>query len=236
MLIKFTSAGFALLLCLGISSQGAVITDTVTFGSRSSGAPAFTLALDKFDPSLGTLTSVTLVLEATTCGTTFIFDNESSGSGTVTLQIGSTVTATTLLGISTTVEAKPMLTGTGTVKKDSSRDGQGDFLGKDSFKISGGASASNSTTEIETGILSQFNAGAPGETFLVSIANSLFKDASTAGLCGPTSACAGSFAGRFTVAYSYTHLLVPIPEAGTAFWGLCFGLFAASRRPRARRA
>ena len=72
-----------------------------------------------------------------------------------------------------------------------------------------------------------------GNTFLVTIANSLFSTATTSGLFGPTSANAGSFYGKVTVAYNY--LLVPVPEAGTAFWGMCLGVFAATRRTRTRR-
>ena len=233
MLTKLTSAGFALLILLGASSPGAVVTDFATFGSQDIGIPSFTLELDKFNPALGALTSVTLTLEATSYCNCFGFDNESSSSGSVTLEIGALVTAKTAFSLATTIEAKATRTESGSVKKDQKNDGNGDFEGNDSFWVSGGGSGASSTIETAPSVIAQYLAGPSSNTFLVTIANSLFSKATTSGLFGPTSANAGSFYGKVTVAYSY--LLVPVPEAGTAFWGMCLGVFAATRRMRTRR-
>lgn len=232
MIKKFTTLGFAAFAFLAATSHGAIILDSETFGPLPPGTPAFTVALDKFNPALGTLQSVTLVLDVRTAGSSFTFDNETASSGSVTLTFAVTGSATTggpsVLSVNTTVSK----TGSGTVAADEAADGSGDFAGPDSFSLSGVGKANNFTTQTAPAFLSQYTATVPGETFLVSIANSNMT--STSAMFGNTSIVGGTFSGAVTVGYTY--LLVPVPEAGTALWGACVAALSAFRRSRVRRA
>lgn len=220
-------------LCTG-SADSALVTDSVVFGPSPVGVADIIFALELFDPSLGVLTGVKLTLEGATCGNTLCFDNEARDSGAVDLAIGTSIAASISLAGGPVLEVAPVYRGSGWVQKDRRKDGAGDFTGSDSFRISGGGSASAST-EISTPFgLAAFTAQANGQTFLVTIANSLFSEASTCGIFGPTSVCAGSFSGVLKVAYSY--LIVPVPEGNAAYWGAGVALIVGLRRSRPRRA
>ena len=225
-------AAFAALVLFGVAAHGAIVTDSATFGPLPPGVPSFTVSLDKFDPTLGTLQSVTLVLDLRTAGSSFTFDNETASPGPVTLTFAVTSSATTggpaVLSVNTTVSKS----GSGMVAADELGDGSGDFAGPDSFTLSGVGMANNFTTQSGPGFLTQYTATVPGETFLVTIGNSNMT--TTAAMFGNTSIAGGTFAGAVTVGYTY--LLVPIPEAGTALWGACLAVASAFRRTRVRRA
>ncbi len=232
--MKLLPLALAMLLLLRPSSEGALVTDTATFGPLAVGTPSFTVALDKFDPSRGTLTSVKLTLEGVTCGNSLIFDNEACDAGNVYLEIGTSISASTGLSLVPVLAVNPAYQGSGWVKQDKKGDGAGDFAGSDSFRISGGGSASTFAELTTPSALAQFVAQSSGETFLVTIANSLFNHVSTCGLFGPTSASGGTISGTVKVAYSYYNL-APIPEAGTGLWGAGLAIAISLRRSRARR-
>ncbi len=230
---KFTTIGFAAIALLGVAAQGAIVTekgDSDTFGPLPPGVPSFTLSLDKFDPSKGTLISVSLVLDLRVVGSSLTFDNETASSGPVTLNFSVGATATTggpsVLSVGTVVAKSGM----GMVTADN--DGAADFLGSDSFSISGAGIANNFTTQTAPAFLTQYTATVPGETFLVTVSNT--NSTGTTAMFGPTSIVNGTFAGAVTV--SYTYMLAAVPEAASALWGAALGLFAISRRVRSRRA
>lgn len=230
MIKRITALGFASFAMWAATAQGAIITDSATFGPQAPGTPSFTVALDKFNPALGTLLSVTLVLDLRTAGSTFTFDNETAAPGPVTLTFAVGASATSGGPAVLSLNTQVLKTGTGSVLGDDLGDGSGDFTGPDSFSISGAGTAQSFTTQSAAAFLSQYTAAVPGETFLVTVSN--FNSTSTSAVFGPTSVVGGTFAGAVTVGYNY--LLAAVPEAATAFWGGLVGLFALTRRVRTR--
>jgi hypothetical protein len=231
MFFKTTLSAFAAGSLLAVAAQGAIVTETASFGPVAIGTPSFTLPIQKFDPALGNLVSVNFALSTTTTGNSLTFDNESGVSGTVNLQIGANVTAKTGVSLITTVTAQPLKSGSGGVAADN--DGAADFLGTDSFTISGGGSASNAVLNTTSNYLTQFTQQGFPHTYLVTISNSPLTSVSTSGIVGPTSAASGTFSG--TVNVTYTYALAPVPEAGGLFWGLSLCGIVAVLRPRVRR-
>lgn len=219
------------ILLLALASTGvssaATISYEVNFGSSAIGTPQFSVNLPKFDPTiLGyTLTEVTIRLDSSTSSNILLFDNEAASPGSVTLNVGTTVTATAPL--ITAVVATPVQTGTGTVAADN--DGAADYTGTDSFSVAGGSgSAFDTKTSTSGATLAVFTAGAPGETFATTIDNSIFTGTSTSGIFGPTLPTAGNFDGKVTVTYTYT-----VPETSSALLG-GLGMLALLRRRRSR--
>ena len=232
MISKLSALAGAALAFFGVAAQGAIVTDSYaqTFGSTPVGTPSFSVTLPKFDPSLGTLLSVALTLDTTTAGGSLSFDNEAFVGGTVELEFKISITASAGAGPVLSVSTNPIVSGSSSVTGDG--EGIPDFAGGDSFTISGGGTNSAVTSQTLPSFLLQFTGA--GQTFLATVANTINTTSTTAGMFGPTLPNGGTFFGKVTVAYTY--LLVPVPEAGTAFWGVCLAAIAAFRRPRARRA
>lgn len=224
--IVLTAAALGLTTLAG---RAAVVNEVATFGPLPIGSPSFTLPLNKFDPALGTLTSVKFTIDITTSGGSLAFDNEAGSPGSVTLGIGANVTATTGVSLITTATATASTTGSASILADN--DGAADFAGTDSFTLAGGV-ATDSAFQLNTtaNYLAQFTQSAPNHFFLNTISNSIFTNTSTSNVFGPTSAAGGMFSGKLTVAYTYNAL--PIPEAGTALFGIGLAFVAGFRRVR----
>lgn len=224
----------AAVIALGMtgSLQAAITTESSTFTNVPIASPAFLITLNKFNPALGTLTSVEFKLEVTTSGSSLSFDNEATVAGTVTLNLGAQVKATTGSPLTTVAMVNPATSGTGSVTADD--DGLSDFAGLDSFGISSGVlSDSDSVLRTTAPYLAQFTAAGMDTTFDTSITNTRSDSYSTSGIFGNTSSQGGIFSGKLSVIYTYDPL--PIPEGSSALFGACLGGMAGVRRLRLRK-
>lgn len=210
-----------LLLSLGFCSlaHAATVTYSQNFGPLSIGSPSFIVSVPQFDPSLGTLTNVTLTLDGQTAGSTLVFDNEANVGGSVGLQVGTTITATS--SFLSALVATPAQSTSGFVGPDD--DGTPDYLGADSLTLAGG---SGSDTDFNSSNVPAVLALVSGlGTINVDITNSIFTNVSTAGIFGPTDVTPGTFSGTVSVTYDY------VPEPSTALLG-GLGLLGLLRRRR----
>jgi len=205
------------------STHAAVISFVDAYGPTSvpfAATPAATLSL--FDPALGTLTKVTLTLDASTSAGTISWDNEAGVESAVTLGIGAEVTAVGLAGI--TVVAVPLQTGSTMV--DADNDGAADFIGTDAFSVTGGSGTDSDMDMLTVGLGPYIGLG----TFDVIVSSSVETFVSTTGGFGPIDPVPGLTDGTVTVTYTYT----PVPEPSTMVLGAMalVGLVAVGRRRR----
>ncbi len=220
-------------LALGLLSTSLLCTSTAsattisfadTFGPVAvpfPSAPLVTLSL--FDPALGTLTKVTLTLDANTSGGSIAWDNEAPFETDVTLGIGAEVTAVGLAGI--TLVAVPLQIGSA-VGIAADNDGPADFVGTDSFSVVGGSGSDSDMAMLTMGFGAYVGLG----TFDVVVSAIVETFLSTTGGFGPIAPVPGSTDGTVTVTYEF----IPIPEPATVF--LVTSGFAALAVRRKRRA
>lgn len=201
------------ILSLMTTANAAIITASDTYGPIDIGSAAgwAGVSLPQFDSSLGTLTQVTLTLDANTFAGVIGWDNEATGESDVTLGIGGEVTIDafgTLVAI-----AIPVQTGSTTVTADT--DGSADYVGTDAFWVMGGSgSDSDANSSTEASVLALFTGTG---TFDVWLSSSLYTLVSTTGGYGPSTTTTGDTDGTITITYEY----IPIPEpATTALLGL----------------
>ncbi|MFW6124999.1 MAG: choice-of-anchor E domain-containing protein [Pirellulales bacterium] len=215
-------------LLLVVPAQAGVITFSDTFGPTAVPFPAAVGAtLSLFDPSNGTLTKVTLTLDADASGGSIAWDNEAPVSTDVTLGIGAEVTATGLAAL--TVVAVPLQTDSA-VGVDADNDGAADFIGTDAFSVTGGVgSDSDSAMLVGDDVLPYIGVG----TFDVTIGADVETFLSTTGGFGPIDPVPGNTEGTVTVTYEFTNA-VPEPSAVTLFVLGAVGLGAYCLRRRKR--
>jgi len=161
-----------------------------------------TIYLDKFDPTLGTLVSVTLTLDADASAGSITWDNEAANPSTVILGIGATVTATAPSSL--TLVAVPLQQGSGSVAADS--DGDADFIGGDAFSVTGGTGSDSDTDSPASPFTGYVGTG---EQFAVDITTLVKTYLETNGGYGPLDYDIGQTSGTVTVVYEY------IPEPMT---------------------
>ncbi len=197
---------FGLALTGAAVSQGAILEYSANYGPTSVPFASTTVAnLSLFDPGLGTLTKVTLNLEAETSAGTIAWDNEAQVGSDVTLGIGAEVTASAMTAL--TAVAIPLQTGDSTV--DADNDGAADYLGTDAFSLTGGSGTDDdmdmstlpATLALFTGL----------GTFPVDVSADVETFLSTSGGFGPIDPVPGLTEGTVKVIYEYT----PIPEPAT---------------------
>lgn len=205
-----------------LTSLSATHADTISFdapfGPSPVASPTTSISLPKFDPALGTLTMVELILDAETSAGSIGFDNEAGVGSDVTLGIGAEVTATAPSAL--TAVAVPLQTDDGTVDPDN--DGAADFIGSDAFEVVGGSGTDNdSDSSTAAPVLAAYTATFLGELFDTDIDSVAETFLSSTGGFGPIDPTPGVFEGTVEVIYTFT----PIPEPSTLVLAGC-GLLA----------
>lgn len=194
------------ILSLMTTANAALLTYSDTYGPTTIGSAAWWAgaSLPQFDPSLGTLTMVTLTLDSDTYAGIISWDNEASSLSSVTLGIGAQVTITAFgtLAVNTTV---PLQIDSLSVTADT--DAAPDYAGTDAFWVVGGlGSDSSSTNSTNAAVLALFTGVG---TFDVWLSTSLSTLVSTTGGWGPSTTTAGATDGTITVTYEYTSTPAP---------------------------
>lgn len=210
-----------LLASVSMASAAAVQHD-ITFGPTPTGNASYPLLLPQFDITLGTLNSVTLMLDVDTDSGSIAWDNEAGSPSDVTLGIGAEVTAT---GPATlVVVVMPLQTGSAIgIAADEVADGAGDFLGLDAFSVTGGSGNDSDNTTLFSGFGAYIGTG----TFSTTISSGVSTSLSTSGGWGPINPSPGQFDGTLSVIYDYT-----VPEPATMSLLAVGGLAALRRRRR----
>jgi hypothetical protein len=180
--------------------------------------------LPQFDPSLGTLLSVTLTLDASTFAGTIAWDNEASIPSDVTLGIGAEITATAMSTLTTV--ALPMQTGSAD-DIDADNDGAADFIGTDSFGVFGGIGSDSDSDS--TSVIAEMIPFIGIGTFPVMAESTVATYLTTDGGFGPIDPRPGLTEGTVTVEYEYA-----VPEPATMTLLAVGGLGVISRRRRRR--
>ena len=223
-----TIAALALVATLVSSSRAASIEFDDTYGPTAVPFPSTALVtLPKFDPILGTLTKVTLTLEAETSAGTIAWDNEADVPSDVTLGIGAEVTATAPSAL--TVVAVPLQVGSSTV--DADNDGAADFVGTDAFSVVGGTGSDSDSDMTTLAAALTFYTG-PG-SFDVDVGSVVSTFLSTTGGFGPIAPVPGVTEGVVTVLYEYDTI---VPEPSTILLATIGGLGLLIIYGRRRRA
>lgn len=204
-----TLAGALLLLAplgFGSAAYGVTISFSDAYGPAAVPFPAAALAtLSQFDPSLGTLTQVTLTLDADTSAGAIFWDNEALVPTDVTLGIGAEVTAVGLAGV--TAVAVPLQIGSA-LGIAADNDGAADFVGTDSFAVVGGTGSDSDMDMLVVGLAPYIGLG----TFDVEVSSVVETFLSTTGGFGPIDPVPGVTEGTVTVTYEFT----AVPEPTTA--------------------
>jgi len=213
--------------------HAATISFSDTFGPTAIAVPTITVPLSKFDPALGSLTKVTLTLDADTSAGSIAWDNEAGISTDLTLGIGASVTAAVPASPAVlTVVAVPLQLGSAT-GLDADNDGAADFIGTDAFAVTGGVGMDSdmgmTTAALDLAFFTETVSGS-GETFDTDVDSVVETFVSTTGGFGPIDAVPGVTSGTVTVTYEYT--VIPEPATGAL---ACVGLLAASLWLRRRR-
>ncbi len=248
------AAGIAALATSLSAAYGATITDSATFSGLAVGSPISFIALNKFNSGLGTLTQIQLLLETTTTNSALVFDNESftippftpgsigGPSSTITLALGTQITASTGVSLPTIVTANSTTTRTGPITNDTDLPGPGNptgapnFLGIDSLGLLPSTTVNSSASTVPplttASYLAQFTASPGATSYLVAI-SSLFSNpgsltSNPTGLAGAFNTASQNFSGKVTAIYTFT----PVPEASTILFGAALGLGFAFRRFR----
>ena len=162
---KFTLGLLSALLLCTTGANADTINFEGTYGPLAVPFPASPLAtLSLFDPALGTLTKVTLTLDANISVGMIAWDNEALVATDVTLGVGAVVTAVGLTGI--TMVAVPLFTGSASgIAADN--DAAADFVGTDSFSVVGGSASASDSAELTAGFGAYIGLG----TFAVTVAS-----------------------------------------------------------------
>jgi len=166
-----------------------------------------TVSLTQFDPSLGTLQSITLRLDATASVGSITWDNESDVLTDVTLSIGGEVTAVAPSAL--TLVAMPLQTGSAQdiPGDEASESPDPDFAGPDSFTVTGGTGTDDDTAVLTNSALFVPYVGLGN--FDVDISSIVKALTDAQGGSGQTDSTPGQTSGTVTVRYDY------VPEPAT---------------------
>ncbi len=217
-----TRTGLAVIVTLLVSASFASamsVSYNTPFGPTATPAVPFGVTLPQFNPALGTLLSVTLQLDANTFAGSIDWDNEAAIPTDVTLGIGAEVTATAPSALA--VIAVPLQLGSA-LGVAADNDGAADFIGTDSFSVSGGSGSDSDSNTLSSGFASYIGTG----TFSTTISSLVQNFLSTTGGFGPIQQTPGSVDGMVTVTYNY------VPEPATMSLLAVGGLAVLKRRRR----
>ncbi len=196
------------------SAQAATVSNSNTYPSTAVPFSTLLVPLNQFDPALGTLTKVTLELDANASAGIIDWDNEAAIPTDVTLGIGAEVTATAPLSLFTVVAVPLQLGSALGVAADN--DGAPDFVGTDSFSVVGG-SGSDIQSNFTTSSLGTFIGLG---TFDVTVDSLVENFLSTTGGFGPIQQTPGNSDGTVKVTYEYTPIPEPVSMSLLALGGL----------------
>ncbi len=206
MIRKLAGALLFVPLILATGVQADTIGYNDSWGAQAIPLGATPLAtLSLFNPALGTLTMVELELDADAFAGSIDWDNEATIPTDVTLGIGAQVTAVGLAGLS--VISIPLQLGTA-LGIAADNDGAPDYVGTDSFSVSGGVGNDVQSNSLAVGLGPYIGLGTFDTTVSAVVQNFL----STTGGFGPMNPSAGQTSGTVTVTYTYD----PVPEPNTA--------------------
>jgi len=208
----------AVVLGSAVGAQGAFYENSAVFPL---GLTDFTtsVTLDKFDPNLGDLISVSYTLEASVLGEVSV-DNESANPASVTLIVAGQVKLRD--GLATWLEVSSSTTEAATLGPDS--DDAPDFTGSDSQKLLATLTATDSETTTDLPTLNWFTATVLGETFSWDVDASGSSGVMGSGIRATIPPHQAS--GKVTVRYEYASqvrfdaVAQVIPEASTCVAGL----------------
>lgn len=187
------------LLSTGAFAQFSQTFDT-TFGPVGVNSSPFLVSLPQFDTSLGSLTSIDVVLSAQIGASTFAFDNEGV-AGNVTLSGGAELEASgpsSLVVVTTPTDSI-------TDPVDADNDGAADFVGTDSLELVYGMAMDSDVAMLMAGFTPYEGAGTVDFTITPTLLNSF----SASGAFGPIDATPGDVSGTLEITYNY------IPEPAT---------------------
>ncbi len=201
---------------------------TITYGPTSFGAfiagTAGSFNVPQFDPSLGTLTQIDLLVSGMSTGGTNSIENLGVTAGSADLSIGTNITVSgpssfvVLTTPATSVTGIPL----------AAFDGVLDFAGASGFTLAGGSSSDSDSNSLFSGFAPYLGLGNVGFNF--SSAGNTANNLTNVSPSSSTSTPA-TFGFDATVTYTYT----PVPEPSTmalAGIGLSGVLVTAYRRRR----
>ena len=217
---------------LAVQAQAATVSYSQVFSQQVPQPQLDVGDLPLFDATLGTLQSVELSLDATASGGSITWDNESSIITDINLGIGAEVAATTSIGSVFNVIVVPLQSGT---QDDVAADVDGvfdpvpDFVGADSFTVSGGVGSDTDSQSTSDPIdLAAFTGTGNFDVFVESLLETLVG---ASGGFGFTDTTPGQVDGTVTVTYTYdepNNPVIPVPAALPVGLGL-MGLIIARR-------
>jgi len=179
------------------SAFGAILTETfgpTTYGTFSAGSPGGNFTVPQFDPSLGTLISVSLSVTGDSFGGTNSYQNLSGNPGTATVTIGSDITVSGPAAL--VVLTQPNQTNSGLVTANVNP--VFTFTGSDAVSVTGTTSTDTQNALITSGLAPYI--GLSNVSFAYSSASNVASNGPTPDV---TAGTAATFDFAPTVVYTY---------------------------------
>jgi hypothetical protein len=207
----------AMLMASAVVTQAGTIVHTIPYGPLGIPSNSFVLVpqYNGADPLL----SIKLELISDAAGGSIEWDNEDPVTGTVTLKIGATITATGPSSV--TMITIPSQEGTTSVAADN--DGAPDYIGTDAFAVTSGTGHDEDSDTLTNTAL--FTPYVGTGNFQVDLSSAVFTSVETTGVSGVSRSTNGTTTGSIKVTYEY------IPEPATMAL-LSLGGLAMLRRRR----
>ena len=221
----------AIMSAVSLSVNAATISFTDTVALQNTNW-ADTLTVDKFDGTLGTLTSIQFTLEATVEGNAS-FENLDSASATISMDLSSQISLNRPSGGNLIVDITPVANQTETV---SAYDGTIDFAGTSGNAFLGlSETATDMASSSSVTDLALFTAAFMGETISLDVSALGMSTGSGAGnLVTQFATQAGA---ALEITYTFDANTNPVPEPTTyALFALGLGALGIHRRRKMRKA
>jgi hypothetical protein len=226
----------ALILCTAVLTSTSLAQAATSAFDASFGpvpvvtTPTVLVNLPQFDPALGTLTKVTLSLDADAFAGSIDWDNEAPFPTDLTLGIGAQVTASWPSAVSLVAVPLQLDSAFGVAADN---DAGADFVGSDAFSVDVSIGSDSDSDTLTTGLAPYIGVGSFGVTIEAVVQNLI----STTGGFGAFQQTPGSTDGLVTVTYEYTPTPAPAvpslsPVGMTLLWGLLGSAGWRRLRPR----